>query len=70
MVLYLDRMCQCGLHAVLGSHIGILIRLLVAEPRSTGLLFPSQCPCGTILLTQYSMVWDWQVSKAGPVLFY
>ena len=53
-------MCQCGLHAVFWSHIGILMRLLVAEPRSTGgPLFPSQCPCGTILLTLYSIVWDW-----------
>ena len=24
MVIYLDRMCQCGLHAVLWSHIGTL----------------------------------------------
>ena len=26
MVLFLDRICQCGLHAVLWSHIGILMR--------------------------------------------
>ena len=25
---------------------------------------------GTILLTPYSMVWDWRVSRAGPILFY
>ena len=25
--------------------------------------FPSQCPSGTILLTPYSMVWDWRVSS-------
>ena len=44
---------------------------LTAEPRSTaGLLFPSRCPSGTILLAQYSMVWDWRVSRAGPMLFY
>ena len=42
MVLYLDRMCRCGLHAVLWSHIGTLRHRLAAEPRSTaGLLFPS-----------------------------
>ena len=35
-----------------------------------GLLFRSQCPSGTILLTLYSMVWDWRVSRAGPLLFY
>ena len=71
MVLYLDRMCQCGLHAVLWSHIGALMHCLAAEPRSTaGLLFPSRCPCGMTLLTKYSMVWDWRVSGAGPMLFY
>ena len=25
---------------------------------------------GTILLTLYSMVWDWRVSRAGPMFFY
>ena len=33
-------------------------------------LFCSQCPSGTILLTSYSMVWDWRVSRAMPMLFY
>ena len=71
MVLYLDRMCQCGLHAVLRTHIGTLMHRLAAEPRSTaGLLFPSRYPCGMILLTPYSMVWDWRVSTAEPMLFY
>ena len=28
-------MCQCGLHAVLWSHIGTLIHRLAAEPHST-----------------------------------
>ena len=42
-----------------------------AEPRSiAGLLFPSWRPSGTNLLTPYSMVWDWRVSRAGPMLFY
>ena len=41
MVLFLDRMCQCGLHAVLWSHIGTLMHRL----------FPSRCHSGTILLT-------------------
>ena len=71
MMRYLDCMCQCGLHAVPWSHIGILMRHLAAEPHSTaGLLFPSQCPSGTILLTPYSMVWDRRVSRVGPMLFY
>ena len=44
--------------------------LPAAEPRSTtGLLFPSQYLSGTIWLTSYSMVWDWRVSRAGPMPF-
>ena len=71
MVLYLDHMCQCGLHAVLWSHIGTFMHRLAAEPRSVAtLLFPYRCPSGTILLTQYSMVWDWWVSRAGSMLYY
>ena len=62
VALYLCLMCQSGLHAVLCSHIGILLRLPAAEPRSTaGLLFSSQYLSGTIWLTPYLMVWDWQV---------
>ena len=48
----------------------ILMRLHAAEPcSSTGPLFSSQCHCGTILLTVYSMMWDCRVSRAGPMLF-
>ena len=66
-----DRMCQRGLHAVVWSHIGTLKHRLAAEPCSTaGLLLPSRCSTGTILLTPYSMVWDWRVSRAGPMLLY
>ena len=51
------------------SHIGTLMHCLSAEPCSTaGHLFHSWCPSGTILLTPYSIVWDWQVSRAGPML--
>ena len=71
MVLSLDRMCQRGLHAVLWSHIGTLMHRLAAEPCSTaGLLFSFRCPSGTILLAPFSMVWDWRVSRAGPMLLY
>ena len=43
-------------------------RLLAAEPRSlAGLIFTFQYLCGTILVTPYSMVWDWRVSRAGPM---
>ena len=70
-VLYLDRKYQCVFHAVLWLHMGILMRHLSAEPLSTALfLFLSQCPSGPILLTPYSIVWDWRVSGAGPMLFY
>ena len=49
IVLYLDCMCQCGLHTVLWSHIGLLMHRLTVEPRSTaGLLFSSQCPSGSM----------------------
>ena len=34
------------------------------------LLFPSQYLCGMILLTMYSILWDWLVLGAGPMLFY
>ena len=40
------------------------------EPRSTALLlFPSQYLSGMIWLTPYLMVWDWRVSRAGPMPF-
>ena len=69
MVLNLDRMCQCGLLALLWSHIGTLMRPLAGEPRSTTrFLFPYQCPSETILLYPYLMVWNWRVSRAGPML--
>ena len=69
MVLYLDRMCQRGLQAVLWSHISTLMHRLAAEPCSiVRLLFPSRCPSGTILLTLYSTVLDSRVSRAWPML--
>ena len=33
------------------------------------LLFPSQCHSGTILLTPYSILWDWWVLRPGPIIF-
>ena len=67
MMHYLSCTCQCGLHSVLWR---ILICLLTAEPSSTlGPLF-LLCPRGRILLTLYSMVWNWRVSRAGPMLIY
>ena len=37
---------------------------------TAGLLFPRQYLCGTILVTQYSMVWNSRVPRAGPMPFY
>ena len=55
----------------LWSHIGTLMRLLAAEPRSiAGLFFSFQYLCGTILVTPYSMVWNWLVSRAVPMPFH
>ena len=41
--------------------LGILMYRLAAELCSIA---------GTILLTPYSMVWDWGVSRVGPMLLY
>ena len=56
---------------------GVLVahRYTYAPPRCRilqyrGLLFPSRCPSGTILITSYSMVWDCRVSRVGPMLLY
>ena len=54
--------------SALVAHRYTLIHCLAAEPCSTaGLIFPSRCPSGTILLTEYSMVWDWPVSRIGAL---
>ena len=70
VALYLYLLCQSELHAVLWSHISILLRLPAEEPRSTsGLLFSSQSLSGMSWLTPYLMVWDWRVSRAGQMPF-
>ena len=56
---------------MLWLHIGTLMHRLAAEPRSSsGLLFSSRCPSWTILLSPYSTVWDWRVTRAGSMLFH
>ena len=71
LYLYLSRMCRFVLHAVLLSHIGTLMHLLTAESRSTErLLFPYQFLCLTILVTPYSIVCDWRLSRTGPMSLY
>ena len=71
MLPYLRRMCQCGLYAVLRSHIDTLMRLHAAEPRSTAEnLLLCQNLCVTILVTPYLMGLDWRSPRAGPMPFY
>ena len=71
MVLYLSRVCRCVVHALLDRTSVHYMSLLAAERRSTiGLLFSSQYPCGTILVTPYSMLCYWRVPRAGPTPFY
>ena len=70
MVLHMCRMCQCGSHAVFWFY-----RYTYATPRSITsqygrTIIPLSVPCGMIMLIMYSMVWDWSVSKAGPMLIY
>ena len=51
-------------------HISTLMRLLAAEPRSiAGFLFPCRYLCGTLLVTQHAMVWDWRISRAVQRIF-
>ena len=70
MVLYLDHMCQCGLHAVLWSHIVTLMHRLAAEPRRAArLLFPSWCHSGTILLTRIRWCGTGGFHKQGQCFF-
>ena len=71
MVLYLDRMYQRGLHAVLWS----LIRYTYAPPRCRTLQYsrtfiPFSVSLWNDLANPYSTVWDWRVSRAGPMLLY
>ena len=70
VVLFLCRMCRCGLNLALWSHISSLMRLLAAEPHSIArLLFTCQYLCGTIVVTPCSMVWDLRASRQGQCLF-
>ena len=51
-------------------HIGTLMRLLAAEPRSiAGLLFHCQYLCGTILVTPCSMVGTGGFQEQGQCIF-
>ena len=44
------------------------LRCRTSQYRRT--FIPLSVSCGMILLTPYSMVWDWRVSREGPMLFY
>ena len=65
----LCRMCRRVLLVVLWLLIGTRSRLLVLRVLSIAeALFPSLCLFGTSLMTLCLMVWDWQVSRAEPML--
>ena len=50
------------------SHIGTLT-LTAKHCSTTGFVFSCQYLCEMISETLYLMVWDWQVSRAGPLFF-
>ena len=53
------------------SYVQVRVSICPAEPRSSaGPFFPSQCPCGTILPTLYSIMWGLLVSRAGANAFF
>ena len=62
--------------AVLCTRGGLVAhRYTYAPPRCRTLQYsrtfiPSRCPSGTILQAPFSMVWDWRVSRAGPMLLH
>ena len=71
MEIYRCCMCHCGLQAYSGRTSVYLCdssfqNLEVPQE----LYFTGPCPCRTILLALYSMVWDWQVLRAVTMLFY
>ena len=68
MVHYLCRICKCGLHAVLWSHIGTFMCRFAAVPQN--FFFSSHSLCGAIFVTVYLVAWDWWVLRAGPMLFF
>ena len=56
-------------HCALVTHQYTML-LFGAGPCSTvRFLFHCQYLCGTILPSLYLMVWDWQVSRVGPIPF-
>ena len=55
---------------VTSGALDALLHRIIAEPRSTaGFLFLALCTSEMILLAPYSMLRDWRVSRAGPMLF-
>ena len=76
MVLYLCRMCQCGLHSVLWSLIDIFF-LCFSSLHNLAVSKKFYCllsKCGTIFKTLCSQVWDCMVvgfkSKARASLYW
>ena len=61
-----------GVLLILYVSVHVTCRAVIAHwsCSSAGLLLACQYLCGTILVTPYTMVWDWQVSRAGSMPFY
>ena len=69
VVHFLSLLCQCRLHMVPRSLIGILMHLLAAESHSTSeLLYLARYLNQTILVTECSTMWDQWVLHAGSML--
>ena len=70
MVLYLNCMCQCGLHAVctLVAHQYTYAPPHCRTSQNCRTFIPLSVSFWNDLLTLYSIVWDWQVSRVGPML--
>ena len=65
------RVTRGAIHGCTSVHLCTASLQNLAEPCSiAGLLFHFRYPSGTILLAPFSMVWDWRVSRAGPMLLY
>ena len=56
-------------HGALATHRYTYALLCCRTSQYRRAFIPSQCLSGTILLTQFSNVWDWRVSRQGQFFF-
>ena len=71
MLLYPCTICQYGIHVVLWSRIGILMRLRcrTSQQRRTFIAVLVSIRNDLANLTLYSMEWYWNALRAGPMFF-